>query len=136
MIVITPKGNFGIYKSVEVIDSGLRCDDSILPFTVIGNDYTISQDDSLIPPVPAPAPIVPQVVTMRQARLALLQEGKLATVNAAIAGMVGTQGDAARIEWEFSSEVKRSQPLVMALAPALSMTSGDLDSLFILAAGL
>jgi hypothetical protein len=82
------------------------------------------------------APIVPQVVTMRQARLALLQTGKLATVNAAIAGMAGTQGDAARIEWEFSSEVKRSQPLVMALAPALSMTSADLDALFILAAGL
>ncbi len=79
---------------------------------------------------------IPQVVTMRQARLALLQSGKLATVNAAISGMVGTQGDAARIEWEFSSEVKRSQPLVMALAPALSMTSGDLDSLFILAASL
>ena len=81
-------------------------------------------------------PIVPRAVTMRQARLALLQAGKLATVNAAISSMTGAQGDAARIEWEFSNEVQRNQPLVLALAPLLDMTSSDLDNLFILAAGL
>jgi hypothetical protein len=81
-------------------------------------------------------PVVPRVVTMRQARLALFQAGKLATVNDAIANMAGAQGEAARIEWEFSNEVQRNQPLVLALAPLLNMTSTDLDNLFILAAGL
>lgn len=81
------------------------------------------------PPAPPPTP-VPQAITMRQARLALMGAGKLATVNAAIAAMPGVQGDAARIEWEFSSEVKRNQPLVMALGPALGMTATDLDTLF------
>lgn len=85
---------------------------------------------------PAPPTPVPQAVTMRQARLALYGAGLLATVNSAIAGMTGAQGEAARIEWEFSSEVKRNQPLVMALAPVLGMTQAQLDQLFITAAGL
>lgn len=80
--------------------------------------------------------LVPDSVTMRQARIALLQAGKLATVNSTIAAMAGAQGEAARIEWEFSSEVKRNQPLVLALAPVLGMTSGEIDQLFITAAGL
>lgn len=79
---------------------------------------------------------VPKSVTMRQARLALLQSGKLSAVNSALAGMAGVQGEAARIEWEFSNEVQRAQPLVAALAPILGMTSAELDQLFITAARL
>ena len=79
---------------------------------------------------------VPQAVTMRQARLALLGAGMLAAVNAAIAAMPGVQGEAARIEWEFSSEVKRTQPLVTALGVALSLTPDQLDNLFAAAAAL
>lgn len=79
---------------------------------------------------------VPKSVTMRQARLALLQAGKLSVVNAAIASMSGAQGDAARIEWEFSNEVRRAQPLVAALASVLGMSSSEVDQLFITAAGL
>jgi hypothetical protein len=84
----------------------------------------------------ASAPPVPQAVTMRQARLALLGAGLLTTVNAAITGMSGAAGDAARIEWEFSSEVRRQQPLVLALAPALSLSDAQLDALFVAAAAL
>lgn len=80
--------------------------------------------------------LVPEAVTMRQARIALAQAGKLTTVNSVIAAMTGTQGDIARIEWEFSNEVKRNQPLVLALIPVLGMTSGEIDQLFITAAGL
>lgn len=83
-----------------------------------------------------PAVIVPAAVTMRQARLALLQAGKLSAVNAAIADMQGVQGDAARIEWEFSSEVRRNQALVVQLVPVLAMTPAQIDQLFITAAGL
>lgn len=83
------------------------------------------------PPIP-----VPQSVTMRQARLALLQAGKLDAINAAVAAMPGVAGDAARIEWEFSSTVERSSPLVVAMGAELHMTSKELDTLFILAATL
>lgn len=84
----------------------------------------------------APTPEIPQSVTMRQARLALLQQGKLSAVNAAIAALPGADGDAARIEWEFSSTVERNRPLVQALAATLEMTEPQLDDLFTLAASL
>ena len=83
-----------------------------------------------------PAPVVPAEVTMRQARLALLQAGKLASVNAAVAAMPGVAGDAARIEWEFSSTVERHRPLVEALGASLGTTAEQLDDLFRTAATL
>ena len=67
---------------------------------------------------------------------ALLQQGLLSTVNAAIASMQGDAGEAARIEWEFSSTVERARPLVQGLAVALNLSEGQLDDLFELAATL
>lgn len=84
-------------------------------------------------PIPVPPPKVPESVTMRQARLALLNAGLLATVNTAIAAMPGASGDAARIEWEFSSEVFRHRTLVLSLGAGLGLTAAQLDSLFIVA---
>jgi len=85
----------------------------------------------LDPPAPAPTS-----VTMRQARRALLNAGLLATVDAAIAGMAGPAGDAARIDWEFSSDVLRSWPLVAALMPVLNLSDAQVDALFVAAAKL
>lgn len=86
----------------------------------------------------AQIPAAPQagVVTMRQARLALLQVGKLAAVDAAISGMSEPDRTAATIEWNHSTEVRRDWPLVIALGPALGLTASDLDDLFALAATL
>jgi hypothetical protein len=83
-------------------------------------------------PLPAdpPPPVVITSVTMRQARLALLQAGLLAQVDAAIASMPGVDGEAARIEWEYATEVRRDSPLVDGLAAALSLTPEQLDNLF------
>lgn len=78
----------------------------------------------------------PAVVTMRQARLALLQSGLLTKVNTAIANMPGAAGDAARIEWEFSSTVERNRPLVQSLSSVLGLTESQLDDLYRLAAAL
>jgi hypothetical protein len=79
---------------------------------------------------------VPESVTMRQARLALLSAGLLGQVEAIIAAMPGTEGDAARIEWEYAATVERGNPLFAALAPALGLTDADIDQLFIAAARL
>lgn len=130
--ITTPAGVFGPYKSVAVLANGFQADGDFLPFSVIG---TGTVDDWTGPlPVPTPRPPdVPAEVTMRQARLALMASGKLTQVNALIAAMPGANGDAARIEWEFSSVVKRNQPLVLALGPTLGLTSAQLDSLFVLA---
>ena len=75
----------------------------------------------------------PKVVTMRQARLALLQSGLLQTIQDAIAN--GTDDDM-KIEWEYATEVKRDWGSLVALTTALGMTSAELDDLFQLASTL
>lgn len=81
-------------------------------------------------------PPVPQSVTMRQARLALLGAGLLQSVDAAVAAMPGVGGDAARIEWEYAMSVERGSPLVAGLSASLGLTDAQLDALFTTAAGL
>lgn len=86
---------------------------------------------------PAPvAPPPPSSVTMRQARLALLSIGKLADVATAIAALPPEQRAVAEIEWEFASTVERESPLIALMAPALELTSEDLDDLFALGSTL
>lgn len=85
---------------------------------------------------PAPAPEVPQEVTMRQARLSLLAAGKLAAVIAAINALPDPPRSAALIEWEYSSTVRRDSQFIALLGPALGLDAAGLDALFIAAARL
>lgn len=85
---------------------------------------------------PPPSVEVPASVTMRQARLALFGAGKLADVDTAIDALPEPQRTAARIEWDYSNELQRSNPLVAALTPALGLTSEQVDALFIAASAL
>ena len=82
------------------------------------------------------APPVPASVTMRQARLALLQAGHLAAVTAALAATPGMAGEAARIEWEYASTLERDSVLVQAFAAQLGLSGAALDALFTTAASL
>ena len=88
-----------------------------------------------VPLIP-PAPPVPQSVTMRQARTALLSIGKLDQVDAAINAMPEPARSKAKIEWEYSSEVQRQQPLIVAMAGALGLSPAQIDTLFISASAL
>jgi hypothetical protein len=84
-----------------------------------------------------PAPVTATgVVTMRQARLALLQVGKYADVSTAIASMPEPQKSAAVIEWEYGNTVERNSGLVPQLGALLGMTESQIDDLFALAATL
>jgi len=85
--------------------------------------------------VPAAA-AVPQSVTMRQARLALLGAGLLPNVTTAINALVSPQKEAAQIEWEYSQTVERNRGFVLLLGSALGLTSAQLDDLFRQAATL
>lgn len=107
----------------------------------IDGDYIVTKVDGRevsreLNVLPSASAGVPQQVTMRQARIALYNAGKLSAVNAAIAGMPGAAGDAARIEWEFSSTVERNKPLVTSMGAVLSMDNAALDALFVAAAAL
>lgn len=91
-------------------------------------------DNEFAPPPPAPLPpppSVPMVISPRQARLALLSMGLLDQVNEAIAGGPVEM----RIAWEFSTEVRRDDPGVIALAKQLGIAD-RLPELFTIAAAL
>ena len=76
---------------------------------------------------------VPQSVTMRQARLALLGAGLLPAVTAAVDAMPEPDKTAAQITWEFAATVDRGFGMVPALAAAMGMTEAQIDDLFIAA---
>lgn len=79
-----------------------------------------------------PSGVVPRVVTMRQARLALLQQGLLGSVETAMQ----SAGQAAQIEWEYAQGVEMGSPLVEAMRDALGLTDDDVLGLFAIAGGL
>ncbi|HEY6044929.1 MAG TPA: hypothetical protein VIU43_08505 [Nitrosospira sp.] len=81
---------------------------------------------------PVPAPIVPTVISMRQARLALYQSGYLSQVNT----LISSADEPSKITWDYSSEVRRSHPLVAVMAAQLPLTPQQIDDLFTLAASL
>jgi hypothetical protein len=74
----------------------------------------------------AEALLVPQSVTPRQARLALLNADLLDAVEAAIAA--GPRAD--QITWEFAVDVRRDYPMISNLGTALGLTSAQIDDLF------
>ena len=81
-------------------------------------------------------PPVPQSITMRQARLALLNAGLLDDVEAAIITMDEAQRAQTQIEWEYAQTVERDNALVAVLGPMLGLDDAAIDSLFSMAATL
>lgn len=78
--------------------------------------------------------LVPQTVTRRQARQALLLRGYLDRIPATIAAIPDTTARRmAEIEWEDAREFDRQRPLVISMGAALGI---NLDELFILAGTL
>ena len=69
---------------------------------------------------------VPQQVTMRQARLALLNAGLLDDVEVVIAAA----GRKAQLEWEYAAVVDRSNPAVAAVQQQEALTDAQIDDLF------
>lgn len=93
-----------------------------------GGILVVSAPEEVVTPVP-------QVVTKRQARQALLLAGRLADVQPAIDAIPDPlQRGLVQIEWDDSQEFQRTRPSLIALASAIGLTSQDLDQLFILAA--
>ena len=69
---------------------------------------------------------VPQQVTMRQARLALLSAGLLDDVEMVITAA----GREAQLEWEYAAVVDRSNPAVAAVQQQQGLTDVQIDDLF------
>ena len=111
-------------------------DNACIPADPANSDYAaylvwLDEGNTPDPYIPPP-PVIPSVITMRQARLALLQAGLLNSVNTAMEHA----DQAAQIEWEYATQVVRTDPLVMAMQSGLGMTDADTDALFTLGATL
>jgi hypothetical protein len=84
-----------------------------------------------------PPPPVPQVVTRRQARQALLLKGMLDKIEPAINALPNaTQRGMALIEWQDSLNFERNRPLVIQIGQVLGLDAKGLDDLFVYAATL
>lgn len=81
-------------------------------------------------PEPEPEPEPVAVITPRQLRLYLLSIGQLDEVESLIISLPGAEGHAARIEWEYSMEVRRSHHLTSAVGQLLGLDSDALDEAF------
>lgn len=87
-------------------------------------------------PEPDPGPGVPQEVTMRQARLALLGAGILDAAQGVIDALPQPQRRQAQIEWEYALSVRRDHPLIALMISEGLATAEQVDGLFVAAAGL
>lgn len=85
---------------------------------------------------PPPPPVIPQSVTMRQARLALHASGLLASVQPAISALPEPQRTQAQIEWDYSNGLERGNAFVATLGAALGLNAAGIDALFVQAAQL
>ena len=70
-------------------------------------------------------------ITMRQARLYLLNKGLLGMVDSIV-----SRNEAWKIEWEYATDVVKNSPLVAALASELGLSAEDIDLMFIEASKL
>ena len=76
----------------------------------------------------------PDVVTMRQARLALLDLDLLSSIDEAINAMPEPDKTKAKIEWEYAAMVERNSDWVSDLGQQLGLSDVQIDDLFRLAA--
>lgn len=76
---------------------------------------------------------IPKSITARQARMALLQIGKLADVTTAISNLQSPIKEQVEIEWEYATDIFRNNGFIDALGSALGLDKVALDELFIAA---
>jgi hypothetical protein len=82
-------------------------------------------------PIVIPSIIIPQSITMRQARLWLAKNNLLSQVDAIISSLIGTEGDLAKIEWEYATTLDKSNALFQQIASQLNFTEEQIDNFFI-----
>jgi hypothetical protein len=92
--------------------------------------YCITQT---IAPYTAPtvAVVIPTQITMRQTRLYLLNIDLLDEVESIV-----SQNRAWQIEWEYASEVQRTNQLIVAMQQELQLTNQQVDDMFLEASKL
>ena len=112
------------------IDAG---DGRMIPVDPRNSDYAaIVAAGTPIAAYTPPPPTVPTAMTAAQARVALFRAGLLPAVEAAVTAA----GGEVAIWYEYETEWRRNSPHIASLSVGLSLTSAQIDALFIEAAGV
>lgn len=104
---------------------------SFVPCAPGNSDYAriqelVNSGELVVEPYVPPPPPPVQEVTMRQARLVLLNHDLLDDVE----NQITTMSKAAQIEWEYSTHVLKTSELVQNIAQTLNLSESDVDTLF------
>lgn len=130
-----------MYKQIRPDIIQRMTDGAFIPTDPGNADYQavlawVAQGNTVDPIVPYTPP-VPNSVTMRQARLALLQFGYLDLVDQSIDQIPDPIiRTAAKIDWEYAQTVDRDSAVTQQLAMMLGLSNEQLDSLFTVASTL
>lgn len=145
MITITITDNNEIIYGVDYSDREGRTKKEISKedFAKIQNglaEYDIETKTVVdLPPIEPEEPevIIPQSLTPRQIRLAMLQSGiSLDSIDTMIESLPAKQKPVVKVMWEYSGTYLRDDEILIGFASQLDMTSEDIDNLFILWASL
>lgn len=109
-------------KTVHDVSTG---ETVTLPYTP---EEEAAADAMLAAYLAAEAAYVPPTVSPYQARIALLNAGLLASVEAMMADPATPQS--AKIAWEYATQWNRNSDFIASLGPALGLTSSQIDDLF------
>lgn len=124
---------------MSIIYNGIKCN-TIEELEILITDLSELQKQMLrndfngIPNTPT-MPIFS--VTPRQMRIALVLSGiSIESIETAIDSLPEPDRSITRITWEYSVEFQRNNPVLIAMAPVLGLTSLQVDQLFQLAGTL
>jgi hypothetical protein len=95
----------------------------------------IAAGNTPLEPDPLPV-VVPQSVSMAQARLALIGAGLFSAIDAGLKALPEPQRTTALTAWEYAPTVSRNGALVTTLAGQFGLTEAQLDALFVAAAAI
>lgn len=105
------------------------------PFTyAVGDEVQVGwvkSGSTFVPPTPVV--LIPQSVTRRQFKLALLNIGLLDNIESVIAASTDR---ALQINWTEALDFRRDNPFVASMATALGKSEAEIDALFIAAAAI
>jgi hypothetical protein len=115
-------------------------DNATIPNDPGNRDYReylawIEAGNEPLPPDPVPV-VVPQTVSMAQARLALIGAGLFTAIDAGLKALPEPQRTTALTAWEYAPNVSRNGALVTTLGSQFGLTEKQLDDLFTAAAAI
>lgn len=94
-----------------------------------GKEYPLEEYCKTLQIAPCVEPevvvVIPTSITMRQARLYLLNQNLLDNVESLV-----SQNRAWQIEWEYANEVLRTNQLITAMQSSLNLTNEQVDTMF------